>query len=506
MDRLACVDVPVLPLQLLLLREPELRGHPVVVVEDDKPLARVLFGNEEARRRGVQRGMRYAAALSLVRDLRAGVVGAQELNSSREKLTEELLAFSPDVEVSQEEHGVFWLNASGLDPLFPSLRAWGERVRNALLGGGFFSTVVIGFSRFGSWAIARSRPGFGVIPTREQERKMASQVSLEHLLLTSEEHDALLRLGVDDVGKLARLPAAALRRRFSREVHHIHRIARGELEAPLRPERPSKPEQTRELFEESITDTERLLFFIKRALGPLLRRLVARQELLAALSVRLTLERDEHNQRGEIQETIRAAAPTLDEAQWMNLLQLRVSTLTLGRGVSELHLEAESVRAGFSQTHLFSTSPGLQGRVRDVEAGARALARVRARFGEDAVVRARLTPGHLPEASYAFEAIQELSVPETTSPSHAPRRLVRRLLEKPQPLPPRPKHEPDGWVPRGLTEGTVVKICGPYVISGGWWRSWQQREYCFAETQSGALLWLYYDRRKRQWFSQGRVG
>lgn len=335
---------------------------------------------------------------------------------------------------------------------------------------------------------------------------MASQVSLEHLGLSADERDAFLRLGVDDVGKLARLPVAALRRRFSREAHYLHRVARGELEAPLRPERPCPPEQARESFEEPITDTERLLFFIKRVLGPLLRRLATRQEMLAALSVQLTLDRDEQNERGQLREVIRAAAPTLDEMQWMNLLQLRVSTLALGRGVSELYLEAESVRAGFAQNLLFPAAPGAQERVRDIEAGARALARVRARFGEDAVVRARLTTGHLPEASYTFEIIRELALPAAYSPRNAPRRLVRRLLEKPQPLPPRPKHEPDGWMLRGLAEGPVVKICGPYVVSGGWWRSWQQREYCFAETQSGALLWLYYDRRRRQWFSQGRIG
>ena len=36
MDRLACVDVPALPLQLLFAREPGWRGRPAVVVEEDK--------------------------------------------------------------------------------------------------------------------------------------------------------------------------------------------------------------------------------------------------------------------------------------------------------------------------------------------------------------------------------------------------------------------------------------------------------------------------------------
>ena len=32
-----------------------------------------------------------------------------------------------------------------------------------------------------------------------------------------------------------------------------------------------------------------------------------------------------------------------------------------------------------------------------------------------------------------------------------------------------------------------------------------QREYYYAETRNGDLLWLYYDRVRRRWFLQGSV-
>jgi protein ImuB len=57
-------------------------------------------------------------------------------------------------------------------------------------------------------------------------------------------------------------------------------------------------------------------------------------------------------------------------------------------------------------------------------------------------------------------------------------------------LPPRPARQPRG---------------GPYVLSGGWWRKEVCREYHFAESRSGALLWLYYDRQRRRWMLQGTV-
>ena len=83
--------------------------------------------------------------------------------------------------------------------------------------------------------------------------------------------------------------------------------------------------------------------------------------------------------------------------------------------------------------------------------------------------------------------------------------LVRRLYETPIPLPPRPRHEPDGWMLRGLEQGPVAQVLGPYIVSGGWWRRRIYREYHFAETQQGEILWVYYDRVRRRWFIQGRL-
>jgi protein ImuB len=57
----------------------------------------------------------------------------------------------------------------------------------------------------------------------------------------------------------------------------------------------------------------------------------------------------------------------------------------------------------------------------------------------------------------------------------------------------------------GPKHGTIDKLTGPYVFAGGWWNKEIQREYYYAETRSGDLLWLYYDRVRRRWFWQGTV-
>jgi protein ImuB len=57
----------------------------------------------------------------------------------------------------------------------------------------------------------------------------------------------------------------------------------------------------------------------------------------------------------------------------------------------------------------------------------------------------------------------------------------------------------------GLEQGPVVRVDGPYVVAGGWWNRPVHREYHFAETRKGDLLWVYYDRMRRRWFLHGRV-
>src|SRR5690348_15413835 len=78
-DRLACVDLPAFPLQLLCRRNPAWAQHPVVVVEEDAPQGRILWVNEKARAARILPGHRYAHGLSLARDLRAGVVSEREI-------------------------------------------------------------------------------------------------------------------------------------------------------------------------------------------------------------------------------------------------------------------------------------------------------------------------------------------------------------------------------------------------------------------------------------------
>jgi protein ImuB len=507
MSRIACVDVPALPLQLLQRREPSWRGHPTVVVRDDRPQGEVLWVDELARRAGVVPGMSFAAARNLTAEVRAGVVPDEQLRDAVGELFAVLTGFSPRVEPRPAPAGVAWIDPSGMTSLYGSVDAWAESVHRALSGRGLQSAVVVGFSRFRTYALARLHQGPWVLHDPHQEAKLAAAVPLARLDVSPALRDGLALLAVHTLGELLRLPASELRLRFGEEAAGLHeRLSEGEWSG-LQPRKLIDP--VREGFELEPPDatSTRLLFALGRSLKRGLETLAGRGLALSALRIELQLDH-----AGVHEEQLEPAHPTLDGEQLLELIRLRLDALRLRAAVAGARLELEGARADATQIALFDSQ-----RRRDLHAGARALARVRAAFGDASVTRASVRAAHLPEASITWTPCVDLTFPRPPSlrdpvlgvaPSGAasndpePPPLVRRVLPRPVPLPPRPRHEPERWL---MEYGSVTALHGPYRVSGGWWVRTVERDYYYAQTRRGDVLWLYFDRPRRRWFLHGAV-
>lgn len=586
MDRTACVDIPALPLQLLLRAHPEWMVTapsadasqigvsdvaadsapapelpPVAVVDEDRPQGVVLWIGEAAFRRGVRTGMRYATALSLAPGLRAGVVPPDEIEAGRAAIVEILFRFTPGIEPCDADPGVFHLDASGLARLLGPPDVWAAALRDALLAAGFRSRIAVGFTRFGVRAAAKTVPsdavreavrdavrdgpressravsrttsvdgdrgaamrGIVVFASPEEERRAAERTPLARLGIEPSLRDMLGKLGIFTAGEFLALPAEGILRRFGKEALAFRRFAEGGPGTPLARTIPPDPLTESVVLEHAESDAERLVFIAKRLLDPLVARAAARGLAITGVVLGCSLER-----HPALREELRAAAPTLDAAQIMDLVRLRLASLRLPSAVTDMALTATGSAASVEQLRLFAerATPG-----RDLRAAERAFARLRAEFGDDVVVTARLRDGHLPEASFVWEPATRAALPKVRS--GAPRfpgipafpataaastravlPLVRRVFAKPLPLSPRPHHEPvsdarNEWLVRGPEDGTVVRLSGPYVVAGGWWAgapgSEVRREYAFAETSRGHVLWIYSDPRRKRWFLAGRV-
>ncbi len=521
---LACIVVPALPLQILALRDPIARDQPAVVVTEDRPQGVILWTNRLARGLGVLPGMRYAAALALHNDLRAGVVADAEIDVAVLQVAGLLRQFSPRVEPSRDEPGVFWLDASGLDSLFGSLPRWAGELRAHLLQHHWHAAVATGWQRYALYAIAKHFRGIRVCADPGQEVRLEARVALsalgptgqgsyKGLGLPAEVRDALALLGIQTLGQFLALPEAALRERHGPEAFALHRLARGQITLPLRPELPVPlPEALRDL-EPPDDNSERLLFVARGLLAPLLRELAVRREAVAAIRLCLDLEqpkqdmlRDKQGQdvspsppSRTIEEVLKPAEPTLQEAQLVDLIRLKLDNLPLVAAVERMRIVVQPVPATAAQLRLWQ----LAGR-RDPDAARLALARLRAAFGPQAMVYAELRSNHLPEARFAWLPMESIP-PAKLGPLPEQPPMVRRIYLKPLALPARPRREPDGWLLGDWRQGNVVKTWGPFRLTGGWWVREVKRDYYYVQTERGCLLWVFWDAVRRAWFVQGEL-
>ena len=531
----ACVDIGSFLLQLLLRRHPEWHDRPAAVVSEDKPLGIVVSVNRPARAAGVRVGMRYAAALSLVAHLQAGTVGPVEVAAGVELIIDRLLSISPFVEgagagTDTESHaacaepGVFWLDVSGLQRHHASPAALARTIRRRLGELRFDATVVIGYTRFGTRLLARdARRGWLVAGDAAAERSTARRAPLERLPLDPEVLDLLEKLDVTTVDAFLGLPYAEVLRRFGGKAAEVHRSVRSDLgvgrdcrasgrsdrvsgrlgmgakespedsvlpalELPVQGDVPASPFLHRRRLSHAETDAGGLQRHVEALLDALLDRLRKEDRAVAALHLRLLLEDGSHRR-----EMIRPAAPTCERRPLVDLIELRLRALDLSSGVDELAVDAEHVRAHADQPTLFRTL-----RKRDPAAGSEALARIRAQFGNHAVVHAVLSDEHLPEAQFRWQPVAAVVLPEPDARrgrEPATGWLVRRMLREPAEVPP----------PKSAASG-------PFLISGGWWHvrgarlpSGVDRAYYIVRARNGTLEWIYHDRLTGRWYLQGWV-
>jgi protein ImuB len=480
-DRLACVDVPSLPLQLLLKTRPDWRASPAAVVEADRPQAPVLFLNAAAYRAGVRIGQRYAAALAFAADLEAAPVPASVVDEGIGRIVARLRRYSPHIEPASETPGVFWLDASGLARLYPRLDDWAEAIRADLAADTIVARVAVGTTRFGTYALARvARAGLVICADAAAERDAVARVTLARLDLEPDALSRLRVLGVETVDDFLRLPASGLAARFGADVAAWHRRASGVDWSPLVPMPAVDPLDRQVHLDAPVRDVDRLIFLIKRLLDAILAAVARRAHAVHEIQLTLVLDN-----RSTVRERVRPAAPSLDAVSLLSLVRLRLDALSLPAGVVTVRVGAGTSATDPQSGHLLPSG------LRDAERARRALARVRAELGETRVVSARLDDAHVPGLQFTWVPCEH--VPATASPRVvAARSLVRRFLSSPVPI-------------TRAEAARIVRRIGPYDVSSHWWTKRIARRYGFARTEDDDLWWIYTDGRAAYGWRQGRV-
>jgi len=385
--------------------------------------ARITFHDRLAAAAGVRVGQTLAAARARAADLDSRLFEAERMASARRSLVARLLHHSPRIGAAGPIR--FWAEPVA-DP-----RHWADAVRaeaiHATTAPSDDVTVGVGCSATVAQVAAFLTPGGVRVVGEAEARAFLDAAPLEALALGSETVDRLASIGVRRIGELRALDPASLGHRFGAELARVRRRLEADVRGPTHPAAPPNRSVT-VATGDPVMRIEALLFL----LAPAAERLVAalRRDERGITSARLSLR----TEREPVAVDVRAGAPIREGNALFEMLRARLDRVRLPAPVVAFTLEVRhEVEAPRATEPLFAHA-----RRRDASAGEVALERVRARFGDDAVVRAvrHADPHPLERARWlrsqgALERVDERAAGLSPSPDpHLPWRRV----EPPEPL------------------------------------------------------------------------
>ncbi len=500
----ACLLFPALPLDVYARgQSPDDVAHPFGVSSGGH-YPRVVAANAAARATGVREGQLISAALAFAPALRTRDRDEDAEAHALAQLATWALTFTPSAGLAPPNAIV--AEIGGSLRLFSGLPQLVARLVEGVRARGYAARLGLAPTPGAALLLARAghaQPVTSLAPLP----KLLAPLPLTLLDLDEALRTTLGDAGVTTFGQAMALPRDALARRGGAELVALLDRALGRVADP-RPSFVPPPRFTAKLdLPAPVHDTEALGFGVNRLVQELATWLAARGLGVTRLELTLTHERY-LRQRGLPATVVPFAlgAPARMPAHLTSVLRERLARVTLPAPVETLLLESEE------------TAP-LAGRNLGLLPGDEATAievplvdRLRARLGEDAVVRVAPHAEHRPEQAAREAAIATAQSVRPTTKRRATARHAKSsadsngtlpeaprplwLLVEPQPL----AHlfEKTPWILRD----------GPERIESGWWDGADvRRDYFVAESPQGELQWIYRDHRygidDGEWFLHG---
>ena len=305
---IACLLIPGFELRAALRVRPRLALVPAALAPqpgEEPLLGPVTTGAEEA---GVKPGMRLGEALATCPSL--ALVDRDPASVERE--WEGVLRRLEDVgfAVDPAEQGVVYFETRGVERLYGGVGPALERAL-AAVGSGWDPRVGAAGRRFTALAAASvARPGQIVLVQDQEERDFLEPLPLSLLPLPPDRYAELEGLGLRRLGELAQLPGHVVAERLGVEGRKAWRLAQGGRKARVRGRKPAFELAEAIAFPDAVANE----LTLRRALGSLLERLLARPERAGRPYRKLAL-----------------AARLVDGGSWRRAVTLRDATTELHR-------------------------------------------------------------------------------------------------------------------------------------------------------------------------------
>ncbi|MDH4101843.1 MAG: hypothetical protein OEV29_00470 [Thermoleophilia bacterium] len=268
----ACLLIPGFELRAALRTRPRLALVPVALAPEagEAPLLGPVTATAEAA--GVKPGMRLGEALATCPSL----VLVDRDPAAVEKEWEDVLRRLEDAgfAVDPVEQGAVVFETRGVERLYGGVQPALERAL-AAVGTAWDPRIGAAGRRFTALAAASvARPGQILIVAEKDEQAFLEPLPLSLLPMTADRYAELEGLGLRRLGELAQLPSHAVAERLGVEGRKAWRLSQGGRKAKVRGRRPAAELVEALVFPEAVANE----ITLRRALGSLLERLLARPE------------------------------------------------------------------------------------------------------------------------------------------------------------------------------------------------------------------------------------
>jgi protein ImuB len=478
----ACLLFPSLPLDVFARAQSNDDAQRPFVVGSGGHYPRVVAANRAAQDTGIRHDQLISGALALAPDLALRDRNIDAENCALAQLATWTLTFTPMACLAPPNAVVAEIGTS--------LRLFGglPRLVAHLAGGAHAMGYAnrLGIAPTPGAALLLARAGITQpVDDRARLPHVLGPLPLTLLDLDEAIRNTLREAGVTTFAQAAALPRDGLARRFGHAI--VDRIdhALGHAPDPRASFVPPPVFSSRLELPAPAHDVESLAFGVQRLVRDLADWLNARG--LGAVRLTLALDHERYlRQRGVPATEVLFAlgTPTRTPSHLMGVLRERLSRVALPAPVEAMVLRSDETAPLAGRN--FGLLPG-----DDADRVEVPLAdRLRARLGEDALIRLAPHADHRPELATA----EVRSASRASALPDAPRPVW--LLSEPQPLASIMESRP--WVLRD----------GPERIESGWWDGADiRRDYFVADTHDGATVWIYRDHRygveDGEWFLHG---
>ncbi len=430
--------------------------------------------------------------------------------SASVRLPQVARAFAPEFEAVSAEAVVF--SVAGLRRLIGGTEAVASAIAKHAHELGLDGRVALARTRDLALLAVQTKAGVTILSPQE-ERTWLAGIPLEKLPLPEETISLLALWGIRNLEEFCALPETGVLDRLGHQACLLHRLARGESNAPLAIAREAETYRERVALDHPVDNLEPLLFLLNRVLEDFCRRL--EQSMMAATAVALECELEGPRESG-LNYRIELPVPLRDAKYLLKLLQLKMEGAPPPAAVVAFTLRLEPVAPRVVQHHLYEPTRPEPGKL-DLT-----LTKIRAFVGEDRVGTPALRNSYRPDAwtlapmpnvgsgvmggvgvgaggqesggrawGLAFRFFRPaLRARVTLSQEVVGARGTGGIGRAPASL-----------VAEGI-RGEVQECAGPWIQSGEWWagEAWERREW---DVLLASGVYRIYCNREQAWFVEG---